>query len=85
MCLYKAKILSRRLRRSVTLEIVHEVCAILTELGWSGGHEDTVRWCEEAPEEELEMVYAEAARRLRRRRRRLLDDAAERYALSYIA
>ena len=37
-----------------------------------------------APEEELEMVYAEAIRRLRRRRR-LLEGAGERYVYSYIA
>jgi hypothetical protein len=85
MCLYKAKVLSRRLRRSVTLEVVHEICAVLMELGRSGGHEDTVRWCEEAPEDELETVYSEAVKRLRRRRRRMLEDVGARYAYSYIA
>jgi len=83
LCLYKRRVLSSRLKKSITAEIVHEICEILIENGIAVSAEDVVRWCEGAPVAEVEEVYRLAEER-RKKKRRMWEDQKSRYVYSYI-
>jgi hypothetical protein len=83
LCLYKKQVLSSRLRKSITVEIVHEICEILIENGIAVDTEDVVRWCEGAPIAEVEEIYRLAEERRKKKRRRW-EEQSRRYVYSYI-
>jgi hypothetical protein len=71
------------LRKSITAEIVHEICQILIENGIAVDTEDVVKWCEGAPIAEVEEIYRLAEER-RKKKRRMWEEQSKRYVYSYI-
>jgi hypothetical protein len=83
LCLYKKRVLSSRLRRTITAAIVHEICEILVENGIASNAEEVVKWCETAPISEVEEVYKLAEER-RKKKRRIWEESYGEYVYSYI-
>jgi DNA polymerase elongation subunit (family B) len=83
LCLYKRRVLSDRLKRTITAAIVHEICEILIENGMASSAEEVVRWCETAPISEVEAIYKLAEER-RKKKRRMWEEPHRELAYSYI-
>jgi hypothetical protein len=82
LCLYKRQVLSQKLRRSISLEIVHEICDILIERGLASNADEVKAFIENADVNTLEELYHLAEER-RKKKRRLLEDRV-RYEYAYI-
>lgn len=78
LCLWKKQILSRKLKRAVSLDEVHGVC---NELGFINP-EEVAEWLEKASREEIEAVLEEWRRKRKRKKGGGVD--VEVYELAYV-